>query len=303
MEKISKLATVVAKAAKMDKKAEYYDAIATFINPDGNYFEKRKFMGEYTEDEIIKEVIREFPKVKKEDIDIEFGVQGSKKNKLNKKANIYGKIDNYLETLNYFERGIYRGGGIWVSFKDDNALNSFKKFLDDLKISYKEYTLGNDFYDDDNGDRQAIYIKSDEWRNREASKNQNKFSKLSKEEIKARLSKLSKRVNKLHKKADRVDDDYTWEDFDSDITSMWDLIDFCNDNNMEGYMDNYLDYDSASEYVQREDGLARIWYCIRNISDPQAEWFHLDGYGNLKNMTSSLQELKEEIWEEFEKTR
>ena len=135
------------------------------------------------------------------------------------------------------------------------------------------------------------------------AESENKFNKLSKEEIKERLSKLSKKANKLNKKADRVDDDYTWEDFDSDINSMWDLISFCDDNNMEGYMDNYLDYERASEYVQNEDGLARIWYCIRDISDPQAEWFHLDGYGNLENLTSSLQELKEEIWEEFEKVR
>lgn len=120
MGKITKLATVVAKAARMEKKAEYYDAIATFINPDGNYFEKRKFMGEYTEEEIIKEVLKEFPKVKKEDIDIEFGVQSSKKVKLTKKAE--SELSDYVEQI--------RNKGEKVKYEIDKIVERYKYRLD-----------------------------------------------------------------------------------------------------------------------------------------------------------------------------
>ena len=75
-----------ARKNKVQKKAEYYNAVATFINPDGNYFEKRRFMGDYTEEEIIEKVQKEFPNVKAEDITVEFGVQSSKETNVEKKA-------------------------------------------------------------------------------------------------------------------------------------------------------------------------------------------------------------------------
>ena len=117
--------------------------------------------------------------------------QASKCAKVIKKANIYDKIDDYLETINYFDRGLYSKGGIWVSFKDNTALNSFKKHLDELNIKYKEYTLGNDFYDDENGDRQVIYIKSEQWRDRESSKTKKMTKKaFTYEDEKAALAKF-----------------------------------------------------------------------------------------------------------------
>lgn len=156
MEKISKLATVVAKAAKMDKKAEYYDAIATFINPDGNYFEKRKFMGEYTEDEIIKEVIREFPKVKKEDIDIEFGVQSSKRIKLYKKAKLRKKAaamtkEEILEDI--FQNNIeFDDESKEARLTDDKGrlveIFELSEKEEDLRKQFDKYVEENDLLDD-----------------------------------------------------------------------------------------------------------------------------------------------------------
>lgn len=156
-QKISKLAKVVATAARMEKKAEYYDAIATFINPDGNYFEKRKFMGEYTEDEIIKEVIREFPKVKKEDIDIEFGVQSSKKSNLNKKV---AKLHKKAATMTKEEilEDIFQNN---IEFDDESKearLTDDKGRLveifelsekeEDLRKQFDKYVEENDLLDD-----------------------------------------------------------------------------------------------------------------------------------------------------------
>ena len=148
MEKISKLATVVAKAARMDKKAEYYDAIATFINPDGNYFEKRKFMGEYTEEEIIKEVLKEFPKVKKEDINIEFGVQSSKKSNLNKKAEEKDYLYRNKLWKNIFKKGNFET--IIENISEDEA----KELCEELQFEHK-----NKSYKQDLLDRMAVDVE------------------------------------------------------------------------------------------------------------------------------------------------
>lgn len=144
MEKITKLATIVAKAARMEKKAEYYDAIATFINPDGNYFEKRKFMGEYTEDEIIKEVIREFPKVKKEDIDIEFGVQSSQKIKMHKKAE--WSEDNFqgLWDMSFANRIVFKSILKNMSLEQQSNFSKWmqaNKTEDEIRAFNEKYTL------------------------------------------------------------------------------------------------------------------------------------------------------------------
>ena len=129
-----------------------------------------------------------------------------------------------------------------------------------------------------------------------------KISKLAKV-VATEARKVTKKANRVSKKANRVDDDYTWDDFDSDINSMWDLINFCNDNGLDGYLDEYLSYDAAEDFLKTQEGLARIWYCIRGIKNPQADWFRIDGYGNLEDMTESISEIKERVWEEFEKTR
>lgn len=95
-----------ARKNRVQKKAEYYNAVATFINPDGNYFEHRRFMGDYTEEEIIEKVQKEFPNVKAEDITVEFGVQSARRNRILRKASFWevkkdektGKY--YLESAN-----------------------------------------------------------------------------------------------------------------------------------------------------------------------------------------------------------
>lgn len=206
MEKISKLATVVAKAAKMDKKAEYYDAIATFINPDGNYFEKRKFMGEYTEDEIIKEVIREFPKVKKEDIDIEFGVQSSKKSNLNKKAeeiepgSIYEKAKAILpeEDIDHHETDLY----LRVSPKSTELVNSMKYRNSGMITTFKDNIDGDMWYD---LPFCYPYVDSREYKNVPSKEE---------DEIILRQKKSSKRV-KLTKKANYTLTDLVKEDIEN----------------------------------------------------------------------------------------
>lgn len=86
-----------------------------------------------------------------------------------------------------------------------------------------------------------------------------------------------------------------------DLDSLGDLKQFCDDNGLEGYLDDYLSDDEALDYIKQYncDSMERLYFCTREINDWNANYYHIDGYGNLEN-GQSLREIKQDIIKELE---
>lgn len=87
----------------------------------------------------------------------------------------------------------------------------------------------------------------------------------------------------------------TRAEFDENINSWYDLIDFCQEYGLSS-CDNIYDSDQVIEIIRDEanyDGVRGVFYLVRNISDLDAEYFY---YGN-----SGLVSLYDDI--DFERYR
>ncbi len=86
-----------------------------------------------------------------------------------------------------------------------------------------------------------------------------------------------------------------------EINSWSDLKNFCSDNDVDA-CDYIIDADYAIDMVKNEcDSMLRLMHFIGQIKRFDADWYKIDGYGNLKDVESSdLEDIKSDIESYFD---
>jgi len=80
----------------------------------------------------------------------------------------------------------------------------------------------------------------------------------------------------------------TRTEYDEEMNDWPDLISFCNDNGLEDRVDDIVDTEYLDEMVksEAEGGWQRVFFFLHNINYMNADYFRLDGYGNVADLSS-----------------
>ena len=87
------------------------------------------------------------------------------------------------------------------------------------------------------------------------------------------------------------------------------VIDYMNDNqdfSLEYLFEDYVDYETieymAKDMLKEEEGLIRLYYFLGDANIASNDLWHIDGYGNLQDITQDdVRFLVEEIQEELKR--
>lgn len=94
----------------------------------------------------------------------------------------------------------------------------------------------------------------------------------------------------------------TRTEFEEDITSWYELIDFCNENDLRS-CDNIYDSEQVVEIIRdeaRSEGVRGALWLVNNIYEPDAEYFYY-GDSGIENLDDyDFERFKTNVFNEFE---
>lgn len=94
----------------------------------------------------------------------------------------------------------------------------------------------------------------------------------------------------------------TRTEFEEDITSWYELIDFCNENDLRS-CDNIYDSEQVVEIIRdeaRSEGVRGVLWLVNNIYEPDAEYFYY-GDSGIENLDDyDFERFKTNVFNEFE---
>lgn len=94
----------------------------------------------------------------------------------------------------------------------------------------------------------------------------------------------------------------TRTEFEEDITSWYELIDFCNENDLRS-CDNIYDSEQVVEIIRdetRSEGVGGVLWLVNNIYEPDAEYFYY-GDSGIENLDDyDFERFKTNVFNEFE---
>lgn len=94
----------------------------------------------------------------------------------------------------------------------------------------------------------------------------------------------------------------TRTEFDENITTWWDLIDFCNEHNIYVCEDVYS-ADSAVELVKNilhDDGISGVCWFLSDVGDRDAEFFKYTDNGLFSLDEGDFDDMKDEVANEYD---
>jgi len=94
----------------------------------------------------------------------------------------------------------------------------------------------------------------------------------------------------------------TRAEFEENITSWYDLIDFCYENDLHS-CDNIYDSEQVVEIIRdeaRSEGVRGVCWLVNNIYDFDAEYFYYGENGLVSLDNSDFERYKSDVFTEFE---
>lgn len=94
----------------------------------------------------------------------------------------------------------------------------------------------------------------------------------------------------------------TRTEFEENITSWYDLIDFCNENDLRS-CDNIYDSEQVVEIIRdeaRSEGVRGVCWLVNSIYDSDAEHFYYGENGLVSLDDSDFERFKSDVLDEFE---